>query len=79
MTTDNTQAELRRLYSCIMHDFHDGKDRENMWVREIGLVVNKQIEAVLDRLEDSFMTEIENGRSFSLKLAIESERERLGE
>lgn len=49
--TNQTKQEAKRLYSCIMYDFHDVKDRQEMWEREIRLVINTEVTAVLNELE----------------------------
>ena len=59
---NNTEQEARRLYSCIMHDMHDGIDREDMFVRELKLVIEaeatrRSIEARIDdfqRMKDYY-------------------------
>lgn len=35
--------EAKRLYTCIRHDFADDKDREDMWTRELQLVINRKV------------------------------------
>lgn len=42
--------EARRLYLCVMHDFHDGKEREDMWIKEIELIVSQLLSDEKDRL-----------------------------
>lgn len=48
---NNTKQETKRLYSCIMHDFHDGKDRQKMWERELKLVINSQVLAAITKIK----------------------------
>jgi hypothetical protein len=40
---DELQRELERLYRCIGYDIADGVDRKELWIREVGIVVEKLI------------------------------------
>ena len=38
---DELQIELECLYNCIWYDIADGADRKELWVKEIGFVVER--------------------------------------
>ena len=47
-TTDTNQAsegglqrELERLYKCVVYDLIDDVDRKELWIKEIGFVVER--------------------------------------
>lgn len=40
-----SEEELRRLYQCVFYDKQDGVDREDMFIKEVGIVVDKLITA----------------------------------
>ena len=40
---EELQIELELLYKCIGYDIADGADREELWVKEIGFVVERLI------------------------------------
>lgn len=48
-------SEAERLYNCIMHDFHDGVDRRDMWVKELQLVVEKSYRDGFSEGQDSML------------------------
>ncbi|HUH57845.1 MAG TPA: hypothetical protein VL020_04965 [Pseudomonadales bacterium] len=51
----NSEYELKHLYRCIMHDFHDGTEREDMWVKEIRLAIKAREQAAVERVLDELV------------------------
>ncbi len=49
----DSKQEAKRLYSCVMHDFHDGVDRQEMWEKEIQLVINQQVCKALEEAKSN--------------------------
>lgn len=65
---DQTDAELReqelqRLYRCVFYDKQDGVDREAMFIKEVGVVVDKLMAA--RDAEIRKVAKEENARDFS--------------
>ena len=36
---DELQRELERLYKCVVYDLIDDVDRKELWIKEVGVVV----------------------------------------
>jgi len=83
---DETRKELERLYKCVAYDRIDDVDRMELWIKEVGIVVEKlsaldrkqhELE-LLDRIENS-ANGAESGMSAHIMIeeVIKSERERL--
>lgn len=61
--TNNVKQESARLYKCIGFDIMDNKDRQDMWEREIELVINQQVIQALERVKESDL--LQGGLHFS--------------
>lgn len=44
--------ELKRLYRCIWYDKQDGVDRENMFIKEAKLAINKIVTDVMAQIDE---------------------------
>lgn len=85
---DELRKELERLYRCVVYDRIDDVDRKELWIKEVGIVVEKlsaidrkqhELE-LLDRLEATARTADNcTPDTYVVKTKfIEAERERLG-